>query len=52
MRHALRKEGRWGLWWPKPLNLDILHQHDTKTQPLGAGFNYRARSASKLDVRR
>ncbi|TNI93623.1 catalase/peroxidase HPI [Aeromonas allosaccharophila] len=28
-------------WWPKSLNLDILHQHDTKTHPLGAGFNYR-----------
>ena len=22
-------------WWPKALNLDILHQHDTKTNPLG-----------------
>jgi len=28
-------------WWPKALNLDILHQHDTKTNPLGADFNYR-----------
>lgn len=28
-------------WWPKSLNLDILHQHDTKTNPLWAGFNYR-----------
>jgi catalase-peroxidase len=28
-------------WWPKGLNLDILHQHDTKTNPLGKGFNYR-----------
>lgn len=28
-------------WWPKSLNLDILHQHDTKTNPLGVGFNYR-----------
>ncbi|HHQ4571811.1 TPA: catalase/peroxidase HPI [Aeromonas veronii] len=28
-------------WWPKSLNLDILHQHDTKTNPLGGGFNYR-----------
>jgi catalase-peroxidase len=28
-------------WWPKALNLDILHQHDTKTDPMGAGFNYR-----------
>jgi len=28
-------------WWPKQLDLDILHQHDTKTNPLGAGFSYR-----------
>jgi len=27
-------------WWPKALNLDILHQHDTKTNPLG-DFDYR-----------
>ncbi|HAI97261.1 MAG: catalase/peroxidase HPI [Cycloclasticus sp.] len=27
-------------WWPKALNLDILHQHDTKTNPLGADFCY------------
>ena len=28
-------------WWPKALNLDILHQHDLKTNPMGANFNYR-----------
>lgn len=28
-------------WWPNALNLDILHQHDTKTNPLGADHNYR-----------
>jgi len=28
-------------WWPEALNLDILHQHDTKTNPLGEGFDYR-----------
>jgi catalase-peroxidase len=27
-------------WWPNALNLDILHQHDTKSNPL-QGFNYR-----------
>ena len=27
-------------WWPNALNLDILHQHDTKTNPL-KGFSYR-----------
>ncbi|WP_019935416.1 catalase/peroxidase HPI [Oceanimonas smirnovii] len=28
-------------WWPKALNLDILHQHDSKTNPMESGFNYR-----------
>ncbi len=28
-------------WWPNALNTDILHQHDTKTNPLGQEFNYR-----------
>lgn len=28
-------------WWPKALNLDILHQHDHKTNPMGENFNYR-----------
>lgn len=36
-------------WWPKALNLDILHQHDTKTNPLGANFNY-AEAFKKLDL--
>ena len=36
-------------WWPKALNLDILHQHDTKTNPMGEDFNYRE-EVKKLDV--
>ena len=36
-------------WWPNALNLDILHQHDTKTNPMGKGFNYRE-ELKKLDV--
>ena len=36
-------------WWPKALNLDILHQHDRKTNPLGPDFNYRE-ELKKLDV--
>ena len=36
-------------WWPNTLNLDILHQHDTKTNPLGKDFNYRE-ELKKLDV--
>ena len=35
-------------WWPESLNLDILHQHDSKTNPL-PGFNYRE-EVKKLDV--
>ncbi|MFN3701760.1 MAG: catalase/peroxidase HPI [Alphaproteobacteria bacterium] len=36
-------------WWPNALNLDILHQHDSKTNPMGAGFNYRE-ELKKLDI--
>ncbi|MGV1819960.1 catalase/peroxidase HPI [Agrobacterium sp. CG160-95] len=36
-------------WWPNALNLDILHQHDTKTNPLGTSFNYRE-ALKSLDV--
>jgi len=36
-------------WWPNALDLDILHQHDTKSNPLGAGFDYRA-AVKGLDV--
>jgi catalase-peroxidase len=36
-------------WWPDALNLDILHQHDTKTNPMGEDFDYR-KELEKLDV--
>ncbi|MCR6496567.1 hypothetical protein LJB71_10275 [Thermomonas sp. S9] len=36
-------------WWPNALNLDILHQHDSKTNPLDKGFNYRE-AVKTLDV--
>ncbi|MFK7764503.1 MAG: catalase/peroxidase HPI [Roseobacter sp.] len=29
-------------WWPEALNLDILHQHDTRTDPMDAGYDHRA----------
>ena len=35
-------------WWPNALNLDILHQHDSKTNPL-KGVSYRE-ELKKLDV--
>ncbi len=36
-------------WWPNALNLDILHQHDSKTNPLGKDFDY-CEELKKLDV--
>ena len=36
-------------WWPNALNLDILHQHDSKTNPMGPAFKYRDEVKS-LDV--
>ena len=36
-------------WWPNALNLDILHQHDSKTDPMGPGFDY-AEEFKKLDL--
>jgi catalase-peroxidase len=36
-------------WWPKALNLDILHQQDSKTNPMDAGFDYRE-ELKTLDV--
>ena len=36
-------------WWPKTLNLEILHQHDSKTNPFGEGFDYRE-AVKALDV--
>lgn len=36
-------------WWPNALNLDILHQHDNKTNPLGESFIYRE-EFKKLDL--
>lgn len=36
-------------WWPNALNLDILHQHDTKTNPYDEDFDYHE-ELKKLDV--
>ena len=35
-------------WWPSSLNLDILHQHDTRTNPMDSDYNHRE-AASSLD---
>ena len=37
------------VWWPNALELDILHQHDVKTNPLGIDFSYRE-ALKTLDV--
>ena len=36
-------------WWPETLNLDILHQHDRKTDPMAPDFDYRE-ALKQLDV--
>ena len=36
-------------WWPKQLKLNILHQHSTKSNPLGSTFNY-AEAFKQLDL--
>ncbi|KAA6185160.1 catalase/peroxidase HPI [Thiohalocapsa marina] len=49
MHGAMTSAGQSAMeWWPEALNLDILHQHDTKTNPLG-DFNYRE-AVKQLDV--
>jgi catalase-peroxidase len=37
-------------WWPNQLNLDILHQRSTKSNPMGEGFNY-AKEFKSLDLK-
>jgi catalase-peroxidase len=36
-------------WWPNQLKLDILHQHSSKSDPMGEGFNY-AKEFKSLDL--
>jgi catalase-peroxidase len=36
-------------WWPNQLNLNILHQHSAKSDPMGDDFNY-AEEFKKLDL--
>ncbi|HKP63929.1 MAG TPA: catalase/peroxidase HPI [Polyangiales bacterium] len=35
-------------WWPNQLRLDLLHQHSSKSDPMGEGFNY-AQAFRSLD---
>ncbi len=36
-------------WWPNQLDLDVLHQHSSKSNPMGADFNY-AKEFGSLDL--
>jgi catalase-peroxidase len=36
-------------WWPNQLNLDILHQHSAKSNPMGEDFSY-VEEFKKLDL--
>ncbi len=36
-------------WWPNQLKLDILHQHSSKSNPMGEGFHY-AKEFKSLDL--
>ncbi len=48
---ANTKAGTKGIadWWPEGLNLNILHQHSAKSDPMGEGFNY-AEEFKTLDL--
>ena len=37
-------------WWPNQLNLNILHQHSSKSDPMGEDFDY-AEAFKKLDLK-
>jgi len=37
-------------WWPNQLRLDLLHQHSTKSDPMGKGFDY-AKAFKRLDYK-
>jgi catalase-peroxidase len=54
MHGALTSNGSSGTsnkdWWPNQLNLNILHQHDSKSNPLGEDFDYR-KEFEKLDYK-
>ncbi len=37
-------------WWPNQLRLDVLHQHSSKSDPMGGGFDY-AKAFAGLDLK-
>ena len=50
MHGSMTEQSKPTHWWPKNLNLDILHQHDSKTNPMDKGFNYK-KEVKKLNFK-
>ena len=44
-----RQETQVASWWPNSLDLDLLHQHDRKSNPMAEDFNY-AEAFKQLDL--
>jgi catalase-peroxidase len=48
-QHAVASAPRNADWWPNQLNLDILHQQSSKSDPMGEGFDY-TEAFKRLDL--
>ncbi len=48
LRHTVQGGPKNRDWWPRQLDLSILHQHSEKSNPLGKDFDYR-KAFSELD---
>ncbi len=48
-QHAVANAPRNADWWPNQLNLDILHQQSSKSDPMGEAFDY-AHAFKQLDL--
>ncbi len=46
--HAASRGTRNADWWPKQLDLELLHQHSEKSDPMGSDFDY-AKEFESLD---
>jgi catalase-peroxidase len=49
-RHTVAAAPSNATWWPNQLKLDILHQHSSKSNPMGEDFDY-AREFASLDLK-
>ena len=48
--HGVRKSHTNVDWWPNQVNVNILHQHSPKSDPMGKEFNY-AKEFKSLDLK-